>query len=65
MRTISLLAQESEMGTNSVISYVIARTAAETGHIREGQRLIAALDPDMSRCADSSTLREGARSQEI
>ena len=40
------------MGTNSCISYVIARTAAETGHIREGKRLIAALDPDSSRWDD-------------
>lgn len=39
------------MSTNSVISYTIARTAHESGHLKEGRRILKALDPDFARCA--------------
>ena len=48
---IKLVVQDSGADTNSGIMYAIARSAAETGHRREGKRLIAALDPNMSKCA--------------
>ena len=41
----------NDVRTNSVISYVISRTAAEAGHLKEGARLLQALDPDSAKCA--------------
>ena len=44
-------AQGSQFHLNSVISYVIARTAAQKDAAEEGRRLLQSLDPDGSRYA--------------
>ena len=43
--------QGSQFHLNSVIRYVIARTAAEKDAAEEGRRLLQSLDPDGTRCA--------------
>lgn len=62
--TLPTEVQGSEFHINSVISYTIARTAAQHDAVEEGRRLLQALDPDGSRqvdrLGDASTARSVA-----